>query len=129
MPPGYEISASGVYIVKHSELKKEFQLSPERMLEAKTEPYVERRAIEAVTLLDTRNMGVASSINNNDDPLDISLKPSLSDLKLAFIFNPIKNVSTKGYAAGGMWIPKKGWTAATQLFSTPDLKSCDFFWV
>jgi hypothetical protein len=127
---------TGVMIVPPSEInipsdfKKKIQAN---MLQMKSKGYYDSDAPDAKNLLAMKNVNVvalqANQSGKPNDPQDTSMKSSIADVGLAYDYPGIASAPKQnviGYATGGMWIDKKGWTDIKEFFNDADLGVCTF---
>jgi hypothetical protein len=93
--------------------------------------YVKRKSIDAINLL---KMNKGKFLIKGEDkyyyssePYDTHLKKSLSQITLAFDYQPLSFISPKdtlGFAVAMTW--KNGWTGISQFFKYQDIGACKY---
>ncbi len=124
-------AGSGVTIIPADKMpisesmKKEVAL---HLLQQKTKGYFDSESTYPRTLLKMNNTHLIES-NKNSDPYDTHMKYSLSQVRLAFKFKEIPGINAKnriGFAVGGMFINKSGWTGIAEFFNDNEMGVCKY---
>jgi hypothetical protein len=90
----------------------------------KEKGYYDTYNSDAKVIMNMRNMKPIKE--GTSDPKDTHLKSTIADVGLAFTFNgvPVDPKNVVGFAASGSY--EKGWNGVTEIFTDPDLGSCQY---